>query len=507
MTKIDLVGQEDREAAIERIADALRGTIAGGAPRVAVSSRTGEGLPELRAQITEALRALPPRDDAAPVYLPIDRVFTLPGRGTIVTGTLMQGTLATGDALTLEPSATAARVRSLHVFGEGRERAVAGTRVALNLPGIDRTAIGRGETAVSAEFSARAGFAVTFTPLETALPLLRKRMPVRAYLGSAEILGMLEFESVPDEARATFARLHLRSGVVAFPGVRFVVRRMSPKTLLGGGSIESLAAAMSPARATPAEATVAAALRDAGFAALDAGAVAYAANVRESVARAALERLAQRDDALAVRRPDAYVDGAVAHELLASALSHLESVQLVRPWALGMTSLLLARELGVDEPLLVRVLAALVENGRLAGRGGYYATLDHHPQLSPEQQALFDELIPRDSHSFVPVPFAGVVSGVKRSKVEGAPTALDTLLALGALVRVGDDCYRGSQIAAVRSRVETYLRESERMTAAQFRDLIGTSRKYALPLLEWLDAHGVTVRDGDYRTLRTRPLP
>ncbi|MGB8519571.1 MAG: selenocysteine-specific translation elongation factor, partial [Candidatus Tumulicola sp.] len=258
VTKIDLVGQEDREAAIERIADALRGTIAGGAPRVAVSSRTGEGLPELRAQITEALRALPPRDDAAPVYLPIDRVFTLPGRGTIVTGTLMQGTLATGDALTLEPSATAARVRSLHVFGEGRERAVAGTRVALNLPGIDRTAIGRGETAVSAEFSARAGFAVTFTPLETALPLLRKRMPVRAYLGSAEILGMLEFESVPDEARATFARLHLRSGVVAFPGVRFVVRRMSPKTLLGGGSIESLAAAMSPARATPAEATVAA---------------------------------------------------------------------------------------------------------------------------------------------------------------------------------------------------------------------------------------------------------
>jgi selenocysteine-specific elongation factor len=155
----------------------------------------------------------------------------------------------------------------------------------------------------------------------------------------------------------------------------------------------------------------------------------------------------------------------------------------------------------------VRVLAALVENGRLAGRGGYYATLDHHPQLLPEQQALFDELIPRDSHSFVPVPFAGVVSGVKRSKVEGAPTALDTLLALGALVRVGDDCYRGSQIAAVRSRVETYLRESERMTAAQFRDLIGTSRKYALPLLEWLDAHGVTVRDGDYRTLRTRPLP
>ena len=175
-----------------------------------------------------------------------------------------------------------------------------------------------------------------------------------------------------------------------------------------------------PTRATPAEAAVAAALRNAGFAALDAAGVAYAANVRESVARASLERLAQRDDALAIRRPEAYVDGAAARELLARALAHLEAVQLVRPWALGMTSLALARELGVDEPLLVRVLAAFVESGRLAGRGGYYATLDHHPALSPEQRALFDELVPRDPRSFVPVPFAGVVAAVKRSRVEGA---------------------------------------------------------------------------------------
>src|SRR5581483_5555388 len=245
------------------------------------------------------------------------------------------------------------------------------------------------------------------------------------------------------------------------------------------------------------------ALRSAGLLALDAGAVAYAANLRESVASAALERLAQRDEALAIRRPEAYVDGSTAHDLLARTLAHLETMQLARPWALGVTSLALARELGVDEPLLVRVLAAFVEGGRLAGRGGYYATLDHHATLSPEQRALFDELVPANPHVFVPVPFAGVVSSVKRSKVEGAPAALDTLLALGAFVRVGDDCYRGSQIATIKARVETYLRANGRMTASQFRDLLGTSRKYAVPLLEWLDANGVTVRDGDFRTLRT----
>ena len=502
VTKIDLVPQDQRAAAVERIAAALRGTIADGAPIVAVSSRTGESLPQLRDSIAAALHSLPPRDDAAPVYFPIDRVFTLPGHGTIVTGTLVQGTIATGEALALEPSGIAARVRSVHVFGEARERAGAGTRVALNLPGVDRSAIARGEAAVSSEFSARTDFAVTFTPLEAALPLLRRRMPVRAYLGAAEILGTLVFESVPREARATAANLHLRSGAVAFPGVRFVVRRASPKTLLGGGSVESLAVAPPSLRATPAEAAVAAALRGGGLTALDAAAVAYAANVRETVARAALERLAQRDDAFAIRRPEAYIDGTAARELLARTLAHLESVQLARPWALGVTSLALARELGVDEALLMRVLAAFVESGWLAGRGGYYATLDHHPALSPEQRALFDELVPSAPASFVPVPFTGVAAAIKRSRIEGAVVALDTMLALGAFVRVGDDCYRGSQIVAVRARVETHLRARQRMTAAEFRDLLGTSRKYAVPLLEWLDANGVTVRDGDYRTLR-----
>lgn len=505
VTKIDLVPAQERAAAVERITGALHGTIAEGAPVATVSSRTGEGVGDLRKAIANVVNALPPRDAAAPVYLPVDRVFTLAGRGTVVTGTLMQGTIAAGDVLALAPSGLEARVRSIGAFGETRERAVAGTRVALNLPGIDRASIGRGEAVTGSELPARADFAVQFAPLEAALPLLRRRTPVRAYLGAAEILGTLAFESVPRDARAVRANLHLRSATVAFPGMRFVVRRTSPKTLLGGGSIETLAAASAPARSTPAEAAVAAALRAAGPAALDAAAVASAANVRESVARGALERLAQRDEALAVRRPDAYVDATAAGELLAKVQSHLEAVQLLRPWALGVPSLTLARTLGVDESLLVRVLAAFVEAGRIAGRAGYYTTLDHRPVLSEQQRALFDELVPTaPAQPLLPVPFAGILNAIRRSQVEGAAAALDTLLALGALVRVSDDCYRGSQIAAIRSRVETYLHANGRMTASQFRDLAGTSRKYAVPLLEWLDAHGVTVRDGDYRTLRKR---
>ena len=102
----------------------------------------------------------------------------------------------------------------------------------------------------------------------------------------------------------------------------------------------------------------------------------------------------------------------------------------------------------------------------------------------------------------LPIPFAGAAAAVKQSNVPGLSKAFDTLLARGAFVKVGDDLYRAAQIAQVQTRLETHFRQSRRMMASEFRDLLGTSRKYAVPLLEWLDSHGVTIRDGDYRMLR-----
>jgi selenocysteine-specific elongation factor len=170
---------------------------------------------------------------------------------------------------------------------------------------------------------------------------------------------------------------------------------------------------------------------------------------------------------------------------------------------MGVTSIALARELAVAEPHLVRVLEHYVGEGRLCNRGGYYAETDHHPSFTSEQRAFFDHLVPVDeAQPFLPIPFASAAAAVKLSQLFGVPKAFDTMLARGALVKVGSDLYRGTQIAEVRARVEKHLRERRSMTAAEFRDILGTSRKYAVPLLEWLDSHAVTVRNGDYRTLR-----
>ncbi len=504
-SKVDLIERGEATRALARIAQRLRDTIADDAPILPVSVLTGEGLDALRRTLHDEIAALPPPNADAPAYLPIDRAFVLPGLGTVVTGTLMQGAVAAGETLALEPSGAPAYVRSIGVFGSRRERVTAGARVALNVPGIERSAIARGQAIVGRELTARRSFAVRFVPSEGA-SLVRRRTPVRAYIGSAEILGTLiaDPSDGPEPQRA--AQLQLREPVVAFPGLRFVVRRPSPMTLLGGGFVVGVGLEARAPQDEPHEAAVLAVLRSCELEPLDVPTIASTTNLREAATADALHRLVERGDAIAVARPHAYVDGAAARDLLARACERLEASHREEPWAMGVTSIALSRALAVPERLLVRVLEHFAGEGRLMNRAGYYAAVSHEPTSTDEQRALFDSLVPIDEgRALLPSPFPEAMAAVRRSAVTGARKAFDTMLARGALVKVGDELYRGSQIANIRARVETHLRERERMTPAEFRDLIGTSRKYAVPLLEWLDAQSVTIRDGDYRRLRKRP--
>lgn len=505
-TKVDLVDARDRDEAFDRIQQHLQGTIAASAPIYGVSALTGEGLDALKQALHDELAVMAPRNSNAPVYMPIDRAFVLPGLGTVVTGTLMQGSITAGETLALEPGAHAAHVRSIGVFESKRERIDAGARVALNLPGVDRAQIARGQAVVGREFSAGRSFAVRFVPLQTAAALLRRRMPVRAYIGSAEILGTLVIEGTIDTTVELRASLHLRDPVIAFPGLRFVLRRPSPMTLLGGGYVEGTEVEQSAnGRGSHEEDAVLSVLREKRAEALELPAIAFAANLRERAVRDAVERLVERGDAVRIARPAAYLDAAFADSLLTAMLTQLEEAHRKEPWAMGVTSMALARMLAVPEPLLVRVAEHFVEIGRLVNRGGYYTTIEYRPAFTSQQREFFDQLVPA-SENFLPVPFAQALSDVKRSHVPGMSKAFDTMLAHGAFIKVGDELYRGRQIAQIRSRVEAHFRDHDGMTAAEFRDLLGTSRKYAVPLLEWLDSHGVTIRDGDYRRLRKRAV-
>jgi selenocysteine-specific elongation factor len=196
------------------------------------------------------------------------------------------------------------------------------------------------------------------------------------------------------------------------------------------------------------------------------------------------------------------VDGETADELTIERIEAiLQRREAAAPWALGTTSIALARELGTGEAVLVRWLAQPPVAARIRNQAGWYATAEFVVRATPEQEEFFEALLHGTATGLEPVPFAEVVQAVRRSKIAGATAAFDTRLALGELVRVGAYLYRGVQLATIQARLETVLRAEQRLSAARFRDLVGTSRKYAIPLLEYFDRLGVTVRDGDDRRL------
>lgn len=504
ITKRDLVDAAELAQTEREIGSATRGTFAENAPAFAVSTVTGEGLDALRDAIHDALVALPPRAHDAPVFLPVDRVFALPGHGTIVTGTLMQGTLRAGDVLRLDPPGREVRVRSLQVFGAARSAVSGGARVAANVPNVEANDVHRGAVAADPSFAPSGSLRVRFRPLREAQPWLRRRTPVRAYLGAAEVLGTLVFDGGPPaELAPVDASLHLRRPAIAYAGEAFVVRAVSPKVLLGGGTVGALADAGTADGDEPDIAAVARALATAAPSPRTAAELAVEANVREERAAEIADALSARGAARALRKPAAFLDGSAADALSARIAAVLARREGEAPWMLGTTSLALARELAVDEPFLIRFLAGEVEDGRLAARAGYYATLAHQARLTAEQRDFFERKVVVDPEQpLVPAALDALLTELRPAKITGLPQAFDTLLATGALVKVGGDVYRGTQIDEIRRRLEISIRRDGPITMARFRDAVGTTRKHAVPLMEWFDATGVTVRDGDLRSLR-----
>ncbi|MBD5634217.1 MAG: SelB C-terminal domain-containing protein, partial [Candidatus Eremiobacteraeota bacterium] len=220
-----------------------------------------------------------------------------------------------------------------------------------------------------------------------------------------------------------------------------------------------------------------------------------------------LERLVEDGRAVRLQKPAAYLDASLANDLFERVRVRLEAGEREAPWALGATALSLSRALAIAEPQLTRVLAAVVDEGRLAHRNGYYSTVPFVPELSAEQRAFFDGLFAvRPTEPYVPVAFDEVLAALRAAKIPGLSQALDTLLGSGALVKVHDAVYRGRQIAEIRAKLEAALGRDQQIAMAGFRDLVGTSRKYAVPLLEFFDATGVTIRSGDVRVLKAGPL-
>ena len=498
ITKADLVGDDEIDLARSEVSELLAGGPYAGAPVVDVSASRDSGLDDLRAQLDELAAGARPRSALnGPARLHVDRSFTLQGIGTVVTGTLWSGSVARGDEVRIEPGARRARVRGVEVHGEQRASAAAGQRVALNLTGVERAEVERGDVVVTGKAGPQAGYLldVELRLSEDARPLKRgarvhvhhgtRETPARVAPVDGDILG-------PGEEG--LVQLRLERPLVAAAGDRFVVRSLAPPDTIGGGRV------LDPSpRKHGAGDPHAARLR-----ALASGNPLDVLRLEIECAPSGLEtgdrseelaRLAAAGGAVAVggRRWFAPRQLERARAVLLEAVG---SSALARPRSAGQ----LAHAAGLDVGGATAVLDALAGEGALERSGGGYLRAGGGARSpDPLSERLVDLLEADGIEPRTPSALAAEC-GVEPAAAEAA---LDALAARNSIVRVKPRLYyHPAAYERARAEAVSLAERDGAVTIATVRDRLETSRKYAQALLEHLDATRVTRRVGDEHVLR-----
>ncbi len=520
ITKADLADEDWIELVAEDVRQLLAGTSIEGAPIVPVSARTGRGIDELRAAIDEVASETTARQANLPMRIPADRVFTITGAGTVITGTMWSGTAKVGDSVEVYPTHREGRVRGLQVHGATVDDAHAGQRTAMNIAGLDLDEIGRGDIVaapgtltVTDRFDAK----LTYLGAPGEDKPFESGTRVHVNHGTREVLGrvLLMDASALRPGASGLAQLRLEEPIAPRYDDRFIIRSYSPVYTIGGGVVLD---ALPPRRTTlkPHERELLDALlaHDLAHAAtgllasrglpMTSAEVAAAlgvprAQVADELNRASLERLKIGSETAFVTAEalDASV-AAIERELLAF---HAEN-----PTATGIATLALRDR--VDRRLEPRVFDALlgvaVERGVAVSEGGRV----RHPKAAAS--ALADEaaaeaaLLPLVEAAGLAPPGVGELAAQAGLEPGLARKVLGGLAAEQRVVRVTSDLYFSvDAIHSARDALTAALSAAPAgLTAAELRDVLGVSRKHAIPLLEYFDAQGLTRRDGDLRVLR-----
>jgi selenocysteine-specific elongation factor len=523
LTKADLVDEELLGLASEDVREFLDGTSFAACEMVTVSARDGRGLDELLAALERVADRAETGRRTGPARLPVDRVFPLKGIGTVVTGTLWAGEITAGDTLTVEPGGVRAAVRSVQVHDHEAEVVHAGSRVGVNLRGLDRDEVRRGDWLAGSELAGLAGrrFDAWVSVLPGGRPL-RSGDQVRLHHGTAQYLARV----APLEGReiaagsAAAAVVRLDAPALALSHDRFIIRSLSPVATIAGGEVllagaqrwharERHAAYLEAVRAGDAAAAVRALARDRGSQGVtqdDLTAAGFAAArarkaLTAAVAGGELEELPVAGGVGGERWFSAGTPAALRAALLAGATERA-AARPERPFT-G------AAELAALVPALpaadaARLLQSMVEAGDLvAGEGGFAPA--GAGVLGDEQAALAEKLLDRlASEPFAPPTLAVLAEGLRRPPRE-LGQILDVLARRGDVARVDKDLWfaRGA-VDEARAALLTRLEGAGEVTIAGFRDALGCGRRNAQALLEYFDREGLTLRRGDVRVARRR---
>lgn len=524
LTKVDLLDDPEWLDLVENdLRAVLSGTVLEEAPILRVSSTTMQGIPDLKAALASSLAIHPTRPDLKRPRLPVDRAFSMPGFGTVVTGTLVDGSFRTGEEVEVLPGGLRGRIRGLQTHRQKEQVAVPGSRTAINISGLSLEEIARGDVvAHPGDYRSTQRLDAVFRLLPASNQPLRHNTEVKLFINTSEVLARLRLLGVEEllPGEQGWLQLELAQPVVCVRGDRYILRRPSPGETLGGGKIvdphprrrhrrfsnEVLQRLQDLLQGTP-EDVLLQALSVAG--ALPLKELVRRSNLPPEVASPALQSLASggllvdldsspQPGSLELRPDDLLVSRTLWEQLTGRTLQELSAYHQRYPLRLGLPREELKSRLKDMLSSSIRLFNAalrrMLDEELVREHGPLLSLPGHAIRFSPAQQAQVDGLLSR----FAAAPYAP--PPLKDCQAEVGEEVVAALVELGQLVAVPPDLlFRREDYQRMLADLEELFNRHGDLTVAQVRDHFNTSRRYILAWLEYLDSQGITVRSGDAR--------
>jgi selenocysteine-specific elongation factor len=523
VTKTDMVDEEWLHLVRSEVADFIKGTFLEGAPVVAVSAVKNEGLTDLVQALDATTSKLAEKTDDGIFRLPVDRVFTMKGFGTVVTGTLISDHIKIGEEVQILPENIAARIRGIQVHNQQTEAAWAGQRTAINLQGIEKSTINRGDVIVRPNTVWSTQRPDVFVEYLTSNPKsLKNRALVRLHTGTSEIIAriiLLENDELAP-GQSGFAQLILSDQAVSVAGDHFVLRSYSPVTTIGGGRImdplpkkhkrfnPKILDDLNRLREGSLKDRISVILERAGYPGINLNRLALRLGVKAKKIGEALETLLSGKQAFLLDSDDKTVVAASLFAEIESIITKiLTAYHKKNPLKEGMSKEELKGSLksDVSQKLFNMVLTSLNKKEMIVSDKEHVRLASHQVQLAEDLDSLRRDIVDIYKEAgLTPSSMTEVINQFSDRKTK-AQSIINLMIKEGDLIKINEDlCFAGVSLNKLRKDYKAMLMKDGKATPASFKELTGLSRKYIIPLMEYFDMDKLTVRVGDHRILREK---
>ncbi len=521
VTKIDMVDEEWLELALEDIRDFVKGTFLEDAPVAAVSSTTQKGIPEFIDILDRLAAKIPDRPHSDLFRLPIDRVFTMKGFGTVITGTLISGHVRVGDSIMIYPSGITSKVRGIQVHNQSAEEAKAGMRTAINFQGLEKEAISRGEV-LSKPDNLVASYMVDVSLhyLASNKKPLKNRTRVRFHTGTSEVLGniiLLDREELASDA-STAAQLRLDAPVALVKDDRFVIRSYSPVYTIGGGKVlnpiplkhkrfkPEVVDGLKALEHQAPEAIIAFQVEAAGYQGVSFAHLKMMTNLPDKQLEKLLQNLLSQKTLIQIEKEKRiYIHRTCFEALQEDIQRQLADYHQTHPLKAGMSK----EELKTKFPALLTpklfnlTLNRMTREKTIAQEENIIRLASHAVSLGAKQADVKNKILKTYLNADLQPPYFKELAKSLDADAKRSREVLMHLVNEGNIIKVKEDLFFHSEaINALKKKLIKFLQDQAEITTPQFKEMTGVSRKYVIPLAEYFDASNVTLRVGDVRKLR-----